>query len=179
MVKHAGWPCGRPATSPAKSKTFVDHKNKTLKIKRNQSLLATALITTVAFIATIARADGPLPSWNDGPAKQSILTFVEKVTKPGSPDFVPVAERIAVFDNDGTLWCEQPVPVQFYYVADRVSGVNFNPHVSTGVAPTAYLDQMNAEPFANFTFSPVGAAVYQLGPFGTAAKQLKQWDLKP
>ena len=61
----------------------------------------------------------------------------------------------------------------------KMSGENFNPHVSTGVAPTAYLDQMLAEPFAPFTFSPAGAAVYQLGPFGTAAKKLKQLDLKP
>ena len=61
----------------------------------------------------------------------------------------------------------------------KYSGENFNPHVSTGVGPVAYLDAMNAEPFENFTFSPAGAAVYQLGPFGTAAKKLKQFDLKP
>ena len=59
------------------------------------------------------------------------------------------------------------------------AGEKFNPHVSTGNGPTAYLDQMNAEPFASFTFSPAGAAVYQLGPFATAAKKLKEWDLKP
>jgi phosphoglycolate phosphatase-like HAD superfamily hydrolase len=64
-----------------------------------------------------------LPSWNDGPAKQSIITFVEKVTKPGSPDFVPVPERIAVFDNDGTLWSEQPMPTQFYFAVDRVKAL--------------------------------------------------------
>jgi hypothetical protein len=61
----------------------------------------------------------------------------------------------------------------------KMSGENFNPHVSTGVAPKEYLDQMLAEPFEPFTFSPAGAAVYQLGPFGTAAKKLKEWDLKP
>jgi hypothetical protein len=55
----------------------------------------------------------------------------------------------------------------------KMSGMNFNPHVSTGVAPTEYLDKMLAEPFEPFTFSPAGAAVYQLGPFGTAAKKLK------
>jgi hypothetical protein len=65
----------------------------------------------------------PLPSWNDGPAKQSIIAFVEKVTTPGSPDFVPVPERIATFDNDGTLWCEQPVPVQLYFALDRVKAL--------------------------------------------------------
>ena len=54
-------------------------------------------------------------------------------------------------------------------------GEHFNPHVSTGVAPREYLDKMLAEPFEPFTFSPAGAAIYQLGPFGTAAKKLKEW----
>src|SRR6266496_575386 len=61
----------------------------------------------------------------------------------------------------------------------KMSGENFNPHVSTGVAPREYLDKMLAEPFEPFTFSPAGAAVYQLGQFGTAAKKLKEFDLKP
>jgi hypothetical protein len=61
----------------------------------------------------------------------------------------------------------------------KMSGENFNPHVSTGVALREYLDRMLAEPFEPFTFSPAGAAVYQLGQFGTAAKKLKEWDLKP
>jgi hypothetical protein len=60
----------------------------------------------------------------------------------------------------------------------KASGEHFNPHVSTGVASQPYLDQMVAEPFTPFTFSPAGAAVYQLGPFGTAAKKLKEWNLK-
>jgi len=68
-------------------------------------------------------ASDALPSWNDGSAKRAIVEFVEKVTKPGSPDFVPVPERIAVFDNDGTLWCEQPVPVQLYFALDRVKAL--------------------------------------------------------
>jgi hypothetical protein len=61
----------------------------------------------------------------------------------------------------------------------KMSGANFNPHVSTGVAPKEFLDQMLVEPFATFQFSPAGAAVYQLGPFGTAARKLEEWDLKP
>jgi len=81
-----------------------------------------SLACVLAF-TTIARAADPLPAWNDGPAKQSILAFVERVTKPGSPDFVPVSERIAVYDNDGTLWSEQPAPVQLYFVADRVKAL--------------------------------------------------------
>ena len=66
------------------------------------------------------QASGPLGSWNDGKAKQSILDFVRRVTTEGSPDFVPVPERIATFDTDGTLWCEQPLPVQAYFAFDRV-----------------------------------------------------------
>ena len=61
----------------------------------------------------------------------------------------------------------------------KASGDNFNPHVTTGVALREYLDNMLAEPFEPFTFSPAGAAVYQLGQFGTAAKKLKEWDLRP
>jgi hypothetical protein len=60
-----------------------------------------------------------------------------------------------------------------------MTGEHFSPHVSTGVAPKAYLDEMLAEPFDSFSFSPAGAAVYQLGQFGAAAKNLKQWDLRP
>ena len=73
--------------------------------------------------ADAALATDPLPSWNDGPAKQSILSFVETVTQEGSPSFVPVSERIATFDNDGTLWCEQPAPVQAYFALDRVKAL--------------------------------------------------------
>jgi phosphoglycolate phosphatase-like HAD superfamily hydrolase len=65
----------------------------------------------------------PLPSWNEGPSKQAIVTFVEKVTKEGSTEFVPVAERIAVFDNDGTLWAEQPMYFQFFFAMDRVKAL--------------------------------------------------------
>jgi phosphoserine phosphatase len=70
-----------------------------------------------------ALAADPLPSWNDGPTKQGIFSFVEKVTKTGSPTFVPVPERIATFDNDGTLWCETPVPAQVYFALDRVKAL--------------------------------------------------------
>jgi phosphoserine phosphatase len=82
------------------------------------ALCAILLLSTFALAQT-----DPLPSWNDGKAKQSIITFVEKVTTPGSPDFVPVPERVATFDNDGTLWCEQPMPVQFYFALDRLKAL--------------------------------------------------------
>jgi hypothetical protein len=61
-----------------------------------------------------------LPSWNPGHARDAILDFVARVTTEGGPDFVPPDERIAVFDNDGTLWCEMPVPVQAYFVDGRL-----------------------------------------------------------
>ena len=94
-----------------------------MKTNRRQILIAAALACASAFTTTIARAADPLPSWNDGPAKKAIVEFVAKVTTPGSPDFVPVPERIATFDNDGTLWCEQPVPVQLYFALDRVKAL--------------------------------------------------------
>ena len=93
---------------------------KTITPIRRHTLIAAALVSAVFSTARVSQAGDPLPSWNDGPAKQSIIDFVAKVTKPGSPDFVPVPERIATFDNDGTLWCEQPVPVQLYFALDRM-----------------------------------------------------------
>jgi hypothetical protein len=94
-----------------------------MKTIRRQNLFAVALLAAAAFTTTTARSADPLPSWNDGKAKQSIIRFVEKVTKPGSPDFVPVPERIAVLDNDGTLWAEQPMYVQMFFVVDRVKAL--------------------------------------------------------
>jgi phosphoserine phosphatase len=70
--------------------------------------------------SVFAQPADPLPSWNDGPAKARILAFVQSVTQGGGPDYVPPAERVAVFDNDGTLWAEQPVYVQAFFVADRI-----------------------------------------------------------
>jgi hypothetical protein len=65
----------------------------------------------------------PLPSWNDGRAKQSIVDFVKRVSAKGGKDFVPPAERIAVFDNDGTLWAEQPMYFQLVFALDRVKAL--------------------------------------------------------
>src|ERR1700739_3903191 len=62
----------------------------------------------------------PLTSWNDGAAKSQILDFVARVAQQGGPDFIPPAECIAVFDNDGTLWCEQPLQVQAFFLIHRV-----------------------------------------------------------
>jgi haloacid dehalogenase-like hydrolase len=85
-------------------------------------LVHPALLILLLPLVAGAQTD-PLPSWNDGPAKQAIIQFVEKVTTAGSPDFVPVPERIATFDNDGTLWCEQPMYFQFLFALDRVKAL--------------------------------------------------------
>ena len=82
-------------------------------------LFGLATVTAFALNATQAVAD-PLSSWNDGPAKRSIIEFVAKVSAPESPDYVPPPERIAVFDNDGTLWAEQPLYFQLLFAFDRV-----------------------------------------------------------
>jgi hypothetical protein len=78
------------------------------------------LMSTTVLTIGRAGASDALPSWNDGEARQSIMDFVAKVTTPGSPEFVPPAERIAAFDNDGTLWAEQPMYFQAFFVFDRI-----------------------------------------------------------
>lgn len=84
-------------------------------------LTALTLGSTVAFIGlAVADTTDPLPSWNEGKSKQSITTFVAEVTQKGSPNFVPISERIATFDNDGNLWAEQPMYSQLIFAADRV-----------------------------------------------------------
>jgi phosphoglycolate phosphatase-like HAD superfamily hydrolase len=93
---------------------------RTIWISRFLSLL---LLTFVTADGVFAQAGDPLPSWNDGAAKQSILNFVGAVTREGSPDFVPVPQRIATFDNDGTLWCEHPIYAQFAFAIDRVKAL--------------------------------------------------------
>jgi phosphoglycolate phosphatase-like HAD superfamily hydrolase len=78
---------------------------------------------TLAHAAGARAADDPLPSWSDGPAKSAITSFVARVTAAGSSDFVKPAERIAVFDNDGTLWCEQPMYFQMLFALDRIKAM--------------------------------------------------------
>jgi phosphoserine phosphatase len=79
-----------------------------------------AVALFAAWASAAAAQTDPLPSWNDGPTKQAIVAFVTDVTREGSPDFVPPPARVATFDNDGTLWIEQPIYVQFAYALDRV-----------------------------------------------------------
>jgi hypothetical protein len=86
-------------------------------------LFSGMLLKPPAASAQTATSDTSLPSWNEGATKQSILDFVAAVTGEGSPDFVPPAERIATFDNDGTLWVEHPMYTQLVFVLDRVKAL--------------------------------------------------------
>jgi phosphoglycolate phosphatase-like HAD superfamily hydrolase len=85
--------------------------------------VAACLTGVLAVAAAPAWSQDPLPSWNDGPAKQTVVKFVGDVTSKGAPGFVPPAERVAVFDNDGTLWSEQPVYFQLAFAFDQVKAL--------------------------------------------------------
>jgi phosphoserine phosphatase len=100
-------------------------------VKRLVVLLALVLAWGSAGCA----ARDPLPSWNEGPTKRSITSFVAKVTRRGSPDYVRPQERVAVFDNDGTLWCEQPTYVQRVFIVDRIRKLAPNHPEWTDVEP--------------------------------------------
>ncbi len=91
-----------------------------MKTIRTRKLLAVALVVVAPFTALQSHAADPLPSWNETATKKAIISFVEQVTTEGSPDFVPPAERIATFDNDGTLWVEYPMYTQVMFAFDRV-----------------------------------------------------------
>ena len=86
-------------------------------------LLAVLLLIFATTGGALAEAADPLPSWNDGDSKRAILSFVTAVTREDSPDFVPPPQRIATFDNDGTLWVEQPMYVQLAFAIDRVKAL--------------------------------------------------------
>ena len=88
------------------------------RILLSSMALLPALLGSLRPISALAQADA-LPLWNEGPTKTSITDFVARVTTQGGPDFVPPAHRIAVFDNDGTLWCEQPVYFQVAFAPSR------------------------------------------------------------
>jgi phosphoglycolate phosphatase-like HAD superfamily hydrolase len=91
-------------------------------MQRRSFVAGLAAAGLLPAVSSFAQAD-PLPSWNDGPVKQAILDFVLRVTAVGGSDFVPVPERIATFDNDGTLWTEQPYYFQVIFAVDRVKAM--------------------------------------------------------
>jgi phosphoglycolate phosphatase-like HAD superfamily hydrolase len=112
------------------------------------SRLHSIVLVSLSFISAIAQAAEPLPSWNETAPKQAVIQFVEKVTKESSADFVPVAERIAVFDNDGTLWAEQPMYFQLFFAIDRIKAL----------APQ-HPEWKDKEPFASLLKGDVKAAL--------------------
>src|ERR1700761_5971307 len=93
-------------------------RNRSVRTTLRQFLVIAALFYCAVSLTSAANAADPLPSVNEGKSKQSIVDFVTKVTTEGSPDFIPIPQRIATFDNDGTLWCEKPLPVQLYFALD-------------------------------------------------------------
>src|SRR5271170_7599823 len=93
-----------------------------LKTAATLSILLGPALPVLKQAQAQAQTD-PLPSWNGGANKQAITDFVARVTQQGGPDFVPPAERIATFDNDGTLWVEHPMYTQLAFVLDRVKAM--------------------------------------------------------
>ena len=91
-----------------------------MKTRHTPNLATVALACMVVFVTIAAQAADPLSSWNDGPAKQAIVEFVKATTTQGSPQFVPPEERIATFDQDGTLWVEHPIYTQVMYCLEKV-----------------------------------------------------------
>jgi len=89
----------------------------------NSRLPLLALLPLFLGCASLKPATEPLPSWNDGPSKTAIMEFVARVTDESHADYVPPAERIATFDNDGTLWSEQPLYFQLAFAIDRVKAM--------------------------------------------------------
>lgn len=89
-------------------------------VRQRQRSSRTLLFAALLLAAAIASAADPLASWADGVSKNSIIEFVTRVTREGSADYIPARERIAVFDNDGTLWAEQPMYFQFEFALDRI-----------------------------------------------------------
>jgi hypothetical protein len=137
-------------------------------------------------------SDAVLASWSEGKTKDAILGFIKRTTTKG-PDFVPLADRIATFDNDGTLWVEQPMPPQFDFVFGHWAGeikadpslaekqpykaiIERDPAFLAGVAtqdPETIKTLLKA--FDAFDVHPSGVAIYHLGKNGTARKLFKSW----
>jgi len=93
------------------------------KVKLALLYVLTLVFAVICSSVAIAQTTDALPSWNDGPAKQAIIKFVQATTTPGSPDFLPPAKRIATFDNDGTLWPSHPMYTQLAFALDRIKAL--------------------------------------------------------
>src|SRR5262249_40867225 len=112
----------RPAAAPSVGTSGTGRGPEGTCLARGDTKMrrtSVALLAALAWASPALAAD-PLASWNDGAAKKAIVDFVAAATRAGGPKFVPPAERIAVFDNDGTLWSEQPMYFQLAFALDRV-----------------------------------------------------------
>lgn len=114
-----------PNIEKSHCRTAPIHRGETNFIASLVRIAGLAFLVTVVHVTDSLPALGqePLRLWNDGPVKKSLLDFVSRVTTEGGPNFVPQAERIAVFDNDGTLWAEQPIYFQVQFALDRVKAL--------------------------------------------------------
>lgn len=130
----------------------------------------------------------PLPSWSDEHVKAAILDFVARVTKEGGPDFVPAPARIAAFDNDGTLWCEQPLQVQIFFAFDRLGDLAakdpslrerqpFKAFLERDMKTIASLGKQGAFEVAydrEFRLSPLAEALDRAGEYGITVVSVKR-----
>jgi len=148
----------------AAGKVFADSDVKAMKLEAFKYYYAPAGAIGVAGICA-----------RPSPEILKLQADIIAAVKPFTVETGPIGAFIAPHDDPAT----DAAIIQYVSTfVPKMSGEHFNPHVSTGVASKDYLDKMLAEPFESFTFSPAGAAIYQLGPYGTAAKKLKEWDLK-
>ena len=142
------------------------------------ALAALPVLPGVLAATAAAQTAQPLASWNDGPAKQAILDFVRMTTDRASPGFVPPEERIATFDQDGTLWVEQPMYAQLVFCLDRVAAVvkirpelaraePFRTVLSGNRAAIAKLTMKDIEVIAVATLTGMPVEVF--------AAEVKQW----
>lgn len=126
---------------------FTAERDMHMKPKGKRILIGLVAVA-FAVVSTSAFAQDPLPSWREGPARNAIMSFVQRVTTPGGAEYVPPAERIAVFDNDGTLWGEQPMYVQLLFAIDRVKAL-----------VPKHPEWKRQEPFASVLRGDYGAAL--------------------
>src|SRR6266446_7912925 len=138
-------------------------------------------VTVTVLSSSLARADDPLAAWNDGPAKQAIVEFVKATTTQGSPQFVPPEERIATFDQDGTLWVEHPIYTQVMYCLEKVPAlVKAKPELAK-VAPFSTVlevlhgDRAAMEKLTWPDIEKVGIATMTGMPVEAFQAEAKQW----
>ena len=138
-------------------------------------------VTLTVLSLTLVRAQDPLPSWNEGPAKQAIVKFVKDTTTQGNPQFVSPEERVATFDQDGTLWVEHPMYTQVMYCLERVPAlVKAKPELAN-VAPfntvleLLHGDRAAMEKLTLPDLEKIGFATITGMPVETFQAEVKQW----